>query len=795
MNLSKEKKRILASLVITLGIIIVFFALYQIPPLRTVYETLELKMLDLRFILEPQPPRSEKIVHIDIDDETLRKLGFPCPRKYYADLIDILTECGSEAIVFDIHFLEPSHPTVDRKMVSLKLRDEIKERLDELEEDTVKISEQASKGASPEDLSIYLSQLKEGIEGRSSYLLKKLDETILDHDELMAGAIKRGHNVFIPFIFPEEETKKKITPQQEALFKQKFSLPIEYENLKKKENLYKTDRLSLSIDTFFNHITGTGFVSAGSLDSDGVMRRIPLIWEYKGNLFPQLAFSSFLTLTKTPGQTIEIVPDKCIKIKGIAPLTATGKDEIVLPVDEKMHMIIHWAGKWEKAFKHIPFVGIIELKQIRNLLEENLLRLDSKYTSERLKQVKNEGSLKDIEQAKRDIFEFLERNIKLSNAAGLKEEYRVIDFQRKKEKELKDKITRLVKGKACFVGLTATGAHDRRPIPIQPDYPMVGLHSNLLNTLLTQRFIKLASPLINHSIFLIASLVIAIITPILSPRKGMSTSFVLLGLLIALGQYLFQKHGVAINMIAPMGLIISSYIAITSYRYISEEKEKKWVRKAFSHYLSPKVMDEILADPSKLGLGGKRQELTVLFSDIRGFTTYCEKRTPEEIIPILNEYLDVMSNVILKYNGTLDKYVGDEIVAFFGAPAMEKPINHAEMAVRTALEMFEELKKLQEKWKKEGKEPLDFGVGINTGPMMVGNMGSTNRLDYTVIGDEVNLGARVEALTRDYNVRIILTQATYEKVKDLAEVKKLGETRVKGKAQPVVIYEVLSIKP
>lgn len=792
MNLPKEKKRALASLIITLGIIILFFILYQIPPLRAVYETLELKMLDLRFVLEPQPPCSEKIVHIDIDDESLRKLGFPCPRKYYADLIDILTECGSEAIVFDIHFLEPSHPTVDRNMVSLNLRDEIKERLDEVGEDTDKISKAASKGASPEDISTYLSQLKEGVEGRSSYLLKKLDETILDHDELMAEAIKRGHNVFIPFIFPEEETKKKISPQEEALFKKRFSLPIEYKNLKKKENLYKSELLSLSIDTFFKNITGTGFVSAGSLDRDGVMRRIPLIWEYKGSLFPQLAFSSFLTLTKTPDQEIEIVPGKYIKIKG--------KDEIVIPVDKKMHMIIHWAGKWEKAFKHIPFVGIIELKQIRNLLGKNLLRLDSKYTSGRLKQVKNEGSLKDIEQAKRDIFEFLERNIKRSGAARsgfaaeLKEEYRAIDFQRKKEKELKDKITRLVKGKACFVGLTATGAHDRRPIPIQPDYPMVGLHSNLLNTILTQRFIRLASPLINCSIFLLASLVIAIITPMLSPRKGMSTSFVLLGIFIVLGQYLFQKHGVAINMAAPMGLIISSYIAITSYRYISEEKEKKWVRKAFSHYLSPKVMDEILADPSKLGLGGKRQELTVLFSDIRGFTTYCEKRAPEEVIHILNEYLDVMSNVILKYNGTLDKYVGDEIVAFFGAPAMKKPVNHAEMAVRTALEMFEELKKLQEKWKREGKEPLDFGVGINTGSMMVGNMGSTNRLDYTVIGDEVNLGARVEALTRDYNVRIVLTQSTYEKVKDLAEVKKLGETTVKGKAQPVVIYELLSLK-
>lgn len=789
MPLTKEKKRTLTSLVITLAIGIIFSVLYRLPHLRTIYETLELKTLDLRFILEPRPPVSGKIIHIDIDDESIKKLGWPCPRKYYAYLIDILTECGSRAIIFDIQFEEPSQLAIDR-MMSSELREEIAGRINDWEGDTSKISAEVSREASPEKFSSYLSQLKGAVGESLSLLSQKLDKAILDQDKLMAEAIGHGHNIFIPFFFPEEPSGK-VTQNEEILFMEKFSLPV---FLKKEDRYpYKARFLSPPIEILSRRITGSGFVNAGFLDSDGVMRRIPLFWEYKDKFFPQLSLSTFLTLTKSPEQRIEIVPGKYIKIN----------PEITIPVDKKMQVIIHWAGKWKKDFPRIPFVGIVELKQVREKLEDNLIILDEKYTSGRLNGLKKELELnpapsaevlREIEEAKADIFEFLKKNIEKTSLAELKEEYDSIDTPRKQEKEIKARITHSVKGKICFVGLTGTGTHDRRPIPLQPDYPMVGLHSNLMNTILTQKFIRVASPSLNLCLFLLAGLIIALVTPRLSPWRGMIMSLIFLGLFIALAQYLFQSHGLAVNMTGPLGLIVTSFTAITSYRYITEEKEKRWVRRAFSHYLAPRVMEEILADPSKLNLGGTRQDLTVLFSDIRGFTNYCEKRSPEEIIPSLNEYLDIMSKVIFKYNGTLDKYVGDEIVAFYGAPALEKPINHAEMAVRTALEMVEELKKLQEKCRREGKEPFDFGVGINTGPMVVGNMGSSDRLNYTVIGDEVNLGARLEAQTRNFNVRIIISQSTYEKVKDLVEVKELGEVTVKGKAKPVLIYELLSLK-
>lgn len=791
MPMTKEKKRTLTSLVITLAIVILFYSLYHLPPLRAIYETLELKTLDLRFILEPRPPRSEKIIHIDIDDESIRKLGWPCPRQYYSHLIDLLSECGSQAIIFDIHFPERSQPTVERERISSDLRGEIVNILGDIEEDTAKISAEASAGTSPQKISDYLSQLKAGVKERQSLLLHELDETILDQDELVAESMKHSHHIFMPFIFPTEKPKGENL--NEAAFAEKFSLPVKLPEAAE-SHLYKADFILPPIEAFSQNLTGSGFVN-GPPDLDGPRRRIPLAWEYKGKIFPQLTLAAFLVLTKGPNQKIEIIPGKYIRLSGLVPVDETMGKEMTIPIDKKMQMIIHWAGKWKKDFPRIPFVGIVELKQVREKLENSLIILDEKYTSGRLRELKKELELNrspspeliaELKKAEADIFEFLEKNIEKTPGNELKKDYELIAIPRHQESELKAKITALVKGKICFVGLTGTGTHDIGPIPLQPDYPMVGLHSNVLNTILTRKFIKLAPPVLNLCIFLLAGLIIALVTPRFSPWRGMVASLILLGLFIALAQYLFQSRGLVINMVGPLVLIISSFTAITSYRYITEEKEKKWVRTAFSHYLSPRVMEEILADPSKLCLGGARQELTVLFSDIRGFTNYCERHAPEEIVPSLNEYLQVMSKVILKYNGTLDKYVGDEIVAFFGAPALANPINHAEMAVRTALEMVEELKKL--------KEPFDFGVGINTGPMIVGNMGSSDRLNYTVIGDEVNLGARLEAQTRNFNVRIIISQSTYEKVKDLVEVKKLGEVTVKGKTKPALIYELLSLK-
>jgi len=202
----------------------------------------------------------------------------------------------------------------------------------------------------------------------------------------------------------------------------------------------------------------------------------------------------------------------------------------------------------------------------------------------------------------------------------------------------------------------------------------------------------------------------------------------------------------------------------------------------------------IIEDPSALQFGGRLTELTVLFSDIRDFTTFTEKHDPQDVVQMLREYLTRMTEQVLAQQGTLDKYIGDAVMAIFGAP-VELP-DHAERACRAALAMADEVERLQAKWVAEGKEPFRIGIGVNTGPMVVGNLGSEQLFDYTVIGDEVNVGARLESLNKEYTTAkaIIISEATYDAARNAIEARPLGEVTVKGKTRPVVVYELLGLK-
>jgi len=221
-------------------------------------------------------------------------------------------------------------------------------------------------------------------------------------------------------------------------------------------------------------------------------------------------------------------------------------------------------------------------------------------------------------------------------------------------------------------------------------------------------------------------------------------------------------------------------------------EEKKALRNTFTKYTSPQVVDEIIKNPDMIKLGGKKSYITVLFSDIVGFTTYSEKYAPEKVVSILNQYLTAMTDVIMEFNGTLDKFVGDEIMAIWGAPVAQE--NSEELAVRCGFGMIKKLRELQKDWEKHGIEPFNIGIGINSGDMIVGNMGSPKRMDYTVIGDAVNTGARIESLTRQFQTSFIVSETTYLAVKDIVEAELLGKVSVKGKKTQVKVYKLSSIK-
>ncbi len=350
-----------------------------------------------------------------------------------------------------------------------------------------------------------------------------------------------------------------------------------------------------------------------------------------------------------------------------------------------------------------------------------------------------------------------------------------------------------LKDKIVLIGATAIGIYDMRVTPMDPNFPGVEITANAIDNILNGDFLiqDETTKIISLALLIFTGLFLGIILP---RFKALNSAFIfiLFLCLLSFGCYIaFLRYHLILDNLDPFLNTVLVFGGITIHRYFTEEREKRKIKKTFQHYLSPAVIKHLLEHPEQLHLGGDRKELTVLFSDIRGFTSASEKMPPEKLVQLLNDYFTVMTEVIFQYEGTLDKYMGDAIMAVFGAPLEQK--DHPLRAALTALEMADKLKLHKKEWcQKYGIDDLQIGIGLHTGTMVVGNMGSEKRFNYTVVGDNVNLASRLEGLNKDYGTQIIISEEHYEKVKDFVKAKKLGEVKVKGKEKPTTIYELLS---
>ena len=353
----------------------------------------------------------------------------------------------------------------------------------------------------------------------------------------------------------------------------------------------------------------------------------------------------------------------------------------------------------------------------------------------------------------------------------------------------------VLKDKIVLVGATIDELHDKFPTPYGGEWTSgVEIQANFLDMVLTGNYLKKLNPWLFLLIEIILLLGLWLLFKVLKPQFSALALIGLLIILFIINLLLFNKAGIICPIAQTVILLILIYVASILNHYWVTMKEKRFIRNAFQQYLAPELVSQLLANPKSLKFGGSLQEITVLFSDIRSFTTYSEKHSPEETVNILHEYLTEMVKIIINNHGILDKFVGDEIMALYGTPVALP--NHSFDACKTALQMRERLSQLQEKWQSEGIEPFDIGIGINTGMAVVGNLGSEQIFDYTAIGDTINLGARLEGLNKEYTTfnHIIISEFTYEKVKDLVNANYLDEVKVKGKNIAVKIYELLSLK-
>jgi adenylate cyclase len=319
--------------------------------------------------------------------------------------------------------------------------------------------------------------------------------------------------------------------------------------------------------------------------------------------------------------------------------------------------------------------------------------------------------------------------------------------------------------------------------------PGIQIHAAVADDILSNRFIRPASRASRVAIVLLCAVAAGVIATLLPAWYAASAVIAIAAAMAWIGVAAFGR-GLWINLSQPLLAMALSLFGGVSYQYFVEGREKRQVKRLFGRYVSKDIYDQLVADPSLARLGGQRREMTVLFSDIRGFTTVSESGAPEDIVALLNVYFTRMVAVVFKHQGTLDKFVGDMVMALFGAP-LDDP-DHADHAVAAAMEMSEELQHLNEQWLAEGRPPLDIGIGINTGPMIAGNIGSEAIMSYTVIGDAVNLGSRLESLNKNYGTRIIISDSTRMRLKGDYVFRPLGDVVVKGKTKAVPIFEVVA---
>ena len=347
------------------------------------------------------------------------------------------------------------------------------------------------------------------------------------------------------------------------------------------------------------------------------------------------------------------------------------------------------------------------------------------------------------------------------------------------------------KDKIVFVGLTASGLVDIFQSPFdskgQGRMPGVQMHASIADSILSNRFIRPAGP----RWAIVATVAGAIVVGLLAaffPVTGAAP-----GALFAMAVWVVYavkafEGGLWVDMTGPLAAMGLALFSGTAYQYFVEGREKRQVKRLFGRYVSKDVYDQLIAHPDRAELGGKRREMSVLFSDIRGFTTVTESGQPEELVAQLNEYFSRMVEIVFRHRGTVDKFVGDMVMALFGAP-LDDP-DHAEHAVRAAVDMVRELGELNEKWAAAGRAQLDIGIGVNSGEMIAGNIGSSSIMSYTVIGDNVNLGARLESLNKDYKTRIIISDATRTRLTGAYDLQPLGDVVVKGKTRAIAIFAV-----
>ena len=819
-----------------IGSAALFSALY----LASFFRSAENGVYDLFLGLRPQRPRTERVALLDVDDRAIAHVGvFPWPRSVVADGLVRLKEFGAEAVVFDIEYLDSSPPGIDSVYLQRGLPRDFQRSFGDIGSNVSDLFNAVSSGQiTPKEARQYAGQLADLISSERDSLLARAKGLAQDNDRYLGLAARLNGRVWATVNLQTVRLEGE-QAERRAAARQRFSAAVEAA-----EGVPAGDYVDVlaPIPYFLEAARGAGFTNV-VIDQDGVRRRIDLARRVDGAWYLQLMMAPLLEALGNP----RIVLEKGrLQLQGAA-LPEGGTGDISIPLDAQGRMMIDWPRtNYFESYEHVSFYALSRLEELESALDETLSALaaldswflpddegalilayatlagavDTLDSAAAALQTALESTSEEAfdqwrlgrQEARRTLREFLDsgavetlrntaaREAKASpaHAGALTAEAETAGNLAKglssilsEIEEIQNRMTEVFQGKICVIGRVDTGTTDIGVNPFHGEYINVGTHAAVADTILSRSFIR---PIGTWASVLLA----LILTPLLILSMGRFKP----GVRIAVGLggaaavfwgsfALFVATRIFVGPLGATLAVIVAAVAREAADFVSTEREKRFLRNAFGTYLAPEYVEELVSSRVNPQLGGSKKFMTALFTDVRGFSTISEQLDPEALVGLLNRYLSVMSDIILDERGTIDKYEGDAIIAFFGAP-LTLP-DHARRALRSAILMKRAESLLNEAVLAEGltPAPLATRIGINTGDMVVGNMGTGKKMNYTMMGNAVNLAARLEGVNKQFNSWILTTESTVKEAGPEFLVRRMARVRVVGIFEPVRLYEVL----
>ena len=819
------------------GLVSLALLFLSLPPL-SLLGGLDRALYDVLLGMKPSPPVSERLILLDVDDTAIENVGsWPWPRNLMADGLVTLRELGLSQVVFDIEYINPSPPGINLPYLDQGLKREFAQTFSDL-------------GSNISDLFTALQNrqltLKQAVGptndlvaavpqmGQELYALAR--KAAVDNDLYLGQALGYFGDDTIT-VNGQENPAPDSAGHRELmdLAARRFSLPFTGQESRPP----RVHDLYVPLKDLTLRARSAGLTNV-TLDTDGKRRRIRLFENVNGLWYAQLGFVAALDLLGHP--TVEVSDDSVI-LKD-AQLADGSKRALTIPLDSTGTMLIHWLkADFLGSFTHLSFYRLIDLQNRENRLVQtlqDLARRDSwqawpgpneaqelatryetwKGIRDRALAVGTPDGVRESVKSKEAWLQAVAALVGGTTPAGLR---RAVDAQgqsaRGEQRDLwaaegrnldqslrnltqewttfqktRDDLGAQVRGRLAFVGYTGTGTSDLGATPLHTGYALVGTHANVANTILQGQFLTEIPP--GWTLLLVPFLAFGIVFLLrnLSPLAQNLTGFGVVASLAAAGAALFLVWGIFVSLAAPLLALFLSFVLYSLVRFLGSEQEKSFLRKAFSTYLSGDVIDEIVTDPGRLKLGGDQKWMTAMFTDVRGFSSISEKLSATALVHLLNEYLSGMSDLILNEKGTIDKYEGDAIIAFFGAP-LDLP-DHSGRACLSAIRMRQLEAKLNPSFLERNMTPgpLMTRIGINTGEMVVGNMGTERKMNYTIMGNAVNLAARLEGVNKQYGTWILTTEFTAAEAGEAFLFRRLDRVRVVGIHTPVRLMNLLGLR-